>query len=66
MVDPQSNPVNQEPTEITISPAGAAFTAVDECHCYGGWHYVGYEEDGEEQVVAVPCQRCNAQQPRLF
>ena len=30
------------------------------CHCYGGWHYIGVEEDGEEHDEAVRCRRCNA------
>ena len=28
------------------------------CSCFGGYHYIGYEEDGEEHVEVVPCKRC--------
>ena len=28
------------------------------CYCYGGYHYIGYEEGGEEHVAVVPCKRC--------
>lgn len=28
------------------------------CACVGGWVYIGFEEDGQERVEAVPCRRC--------
>ena len=62
--------------EHTISSAGDPFTSVPQrddhieahyasleraCSCYGGYHYIGYEEGGEEHVEAVPCKRCKKQ-----
>jgi hypothetical protein len=32
--------------------------------CYEGWVYLGYEEDGEEHVEAVPCRKCRAAEDR--
>jgi hypothetical protein len=28
------------------------------CLCFGGYHYIGYEEGGEEYVEVVECKRC--------
>jgi hypothetical protein len=29
--------------------------------CYGGYVYMGVEEDGQERDEAVPCRRCNGE-----
>ena len=39
---------------------GIAYRAKKSCHCYGGYHYLGVEEDGVERTEAVPCKRCSA------
>ena len=52
----------------TISPSGDPFYAAhhddqdERPHaCYGGWVFVGYEdENGEEREVSYRCRRCNA------
>ena len=36
-----------------------AYRAKKACHCYGGYHYIGVEENGGEHLEAVPCRRCN-------
>jgi SWIM zinc finger len=39
---------------------GFAYRAKSSCHCYGGYHYIGVEEDGEEHTEVVPCKRCHS------
>jgi hypothetical protein len=38
---------------------GIAYRAKTSCHCYGGYHYIGVEEDGQEHEEAVPCKHCH-------
>ena len=40
---------------------GIAYRAKKACHCYGGYHYIGVEEDGSERLEAVPCRRCHGE-----
>ena len=38
---------------------GIAYRAKKSYHCYGGWVYLGVEEDGAEHLEPVPCRRCS-------
>ena len=42
----------------TVAGDGISYRAKKACHCYGGHHYLGVEEDGVEHDEAVPCKRC--------
>ena len=34
------------------------------CACYGGWVFVGYEDEyGEEREASYRCRRCNSIAP---
>jgi len=51
--------------EVRLTPAGDPFHAAAQDHphaSWSGWVFVGYvDEEGEEQVGALPCRRCAAE-----
>jgi len=46
------------PTVVAGDPF--AYRAKKSCHCYGGYHYIGVKENGEEHTEAVRCTRCSS------